>query len=324
MSEPVFGFLGATIVFTTPILLVALGEIIAERSGVFNLGVEGIMIVGALIGVVGTGVFGNPWFGLVTAMVVGVVIALVHAFLTVSLKSDQIISGLMITILAGGVTTFVDVSYELPNIDGFETLDIPVLTAIPIVGDILGRIHAPDVVALLLVPLVWLLFKTDFGLRIIAVGDNPAAADSMGISVRNMRYFCVLLGGALAALGGAVLSVASVGFFGAGLTGGRGFVAIGVVIFAAWRPWYALVGAVLFGALDAAGTRGELIRGFIGWVPLPGELTELLFAMTHPALMNMYPYVVTIIALVVISYWGSENETAHPQAIMQPFFRESQ
>lgn len=318
------GFLAATITFTSPILIVALGELITERAGVFNIGVEGIMLTGAMVGVLATGLLGDPWLGLVVAMVVGVLMALVHAYLTVSLKSDQIISGLMITIFAGGMTTFIDVTYEFPDIDGFRRLHLPLVDAIPILGDALLRIYPTDVLAFLLVPVVWYLFKTDLGLRIVSVGDNPAAADSMGISVRRTRYFSVLVGGALAALGGAVMAVASVGFFGAGLTAGRGFIAIGVVVFAAWRPHYALLGALLFGAFDAAGTRGRAVRGFIEWLPLPGPLSDLLVDMTHPMLMNMYPYLVTILALFLITVWGSKLATAHPQAIMQPYYRESE
>jgi simple sugar transport system permease protein len=323
-EQQVVGFLAATITFTSPILIVALGELVGERSGVFNLGVEGIMLTGALVGVFMTGVLGNPWLGLVAAMVVGVLMAFVHAYLTVSLKSDQIISGLMITIFAGGMTTFIDVTYEFPNIDGFDRLQVPLVEAVPILGDTIQRVYPTDVMALLLVPVVWYLFKTDLGLRIISVGDNPGAADSMGISVRNTRYFSVLVGGAMAALGGAVMSVASVGFFGAGLTSGRGFVAIGVVVFAAWRPLWVLPGAVLFGAFDAAGTRGESIRAFIDFLPLPGQLTDVLNTLTHPQLMNMYPFLVTVLALLLMARWGSEKETTYPQAIMQPFYRESE
>jgi len=323
MSKVLIGFLSATITFTSPILIVALGELIAERSGVFNLGIEGNMITGAMVGVLITGVLNSPWLGLIAAMVVGVLMGFVHAYLTVSLKSDQIISGLMITIFAGGMTTFIDVTYEFPDINGFQTLQLPVVDAIPIVGGTLQQIFPTDLLALLLVPVVWYLFKTDLGLRIISVGDNPGAADSMGISVRNTRYLSVLVGGAFAALGGAVMSVASVGFFAAGLTAGRGFIAIGIVVFAAWRPLYALPGALLFGAFDAARTRGELMREIIEVLPFPAGITNVLSAMTHPMLMNMYPFVVTIIALFLIALWGSES-TRYPQAIMQPYYRESE
>lgn len=317
------GFLAATFTFTSPILIVALGELIAERSGVFNLGVEGIMLTGALVGVFMTGVLNSPWLGLVAAMVVGVGIAFIHAYLTVSLKSDQIISGLMITILAGGVTTFIDVSYSFPQINGFKTLSLPLVDAVPLMGDVVARMYPTDILALLLVPVVWYLFKTDLGLRIISVGDNPAAADSMGISVRNTRYLSVLVGGAFAALGGAVMGVASVGFFGAGLTAGRGFVAIGVVVFAAWRPLWTLPGALLFGAFASAGTRGGWIRGFIDAVPLPSQIADVLNVLTHSQLMNVYPFLVTILALILMAWLGSAK-TTYPQAIMQPYYRESE
>ena len=324
MSEVLIGFLAATITFTTPILIVALGELIDERAGVFNIGVEGIMLSGAMVGVLGTGWFGNPWLGLVLAMLVGVLIAFIHGYLTISLKSDQIISGLMITILATGVTTFVDVSYEFPSITGFATLDLPLVDAIPVLGGVLDQIYPTDVLAFLLVPVVWYLFKTNLGLRIISVGDNPAAADSMGISVARTRYFGVLAGGALAALGGAVLSVASVGFFGAGLTSGRGYIAIAVVVFAAWRPHYALTGALLFGAFDAARTRTGTIHDIFEALPVPSEISGILIELTHPQLMNVYPYLVTILVLVIVYAWKSDTETTPPLAIMKPYFRESE
>jgi simple sugar transport system permease protein len=324
MSEEIVGFVAATITFTSPVLIVALGEIIDERAGVFNLGVEGIMLTGAMVGVLATGWFNSPWLGLLSGAVIGVLIAAVHGYLCISLKSDQIISGLMITILATGATTFIDVSYSFPSIDGFDTLSLPFLEFIPILGPALQHIYPTDVMAFLLVPLVWYLFKTDLGLRIISVGDNPAAADSMGISVRNTRYFSVLTGGALAGLGGAVLAVASVGFFGAGLTSGRGYVAIAVVVFCAWRPHYALPGALLFGAFDAARTRTDMVNNVIDVIPMPGQLAGLIDTLISPTLMNVYPYLATILVLILISLWGSEAETSAPQAIMKPYFRESE
>lgn len=324
MSEVLIGFIAATISFTTPILIVALGEIIDERSGVFNLGVEGIMLTGAMVGVLGTGWFNNPWLGLVLAIILGVIMAFLHGFLTISLKSDQIISGLMITILAAGVTTFIDVSYEFPDVTGFNTLTMPILDAIPILGGVLQQIYPTDILAFLMVPLVWYLFKTDLGLRIISVGDNPNAADSMGISVARTRYFSVLTGGALAALGGAVLAIATVGFFGAGLTSGRGYVAIAVVVFASWRSHYALPGAFLFGAFDAARSRTDLIRGIFEGLPLPVEFINFLNGLTQPQLMNVYPYLATILVLVIVSLWDTKSETTYPLAIMQPYYRESE
>jgi ABC-type uncharacterized transport system permease subunit len=295
--------LTAGIRLAVPVLLAVLGEIITERAGVLNLGLEGIMAVGGLAGFAAAyylengimaGVSGEipAWLGLLVGMLAGALMGLLMAFLSITLRAEQVISGITLVLLGVGVSDYLyreGLSSMTARVTGMEVYPIPLLSRIPVVGDILFK-HTPPVylTAFLVVGVWWLLFKTTWGLKIRSAGENPAAADTSGVSVETTRYVATALGAALVGLGGAVLTVVQLKLYREGIMSGRGWIAVALVIFARWRPGLALVGALLFGIADSMQYRIQALDQVgRGKGTIPYEF------------LLMLPYVLTILALLV-------------------------
>jgi simple sugar transport system permease protein len=248
--------LASAVILTTPILYAAVGELIAERSGIINIGLEGMMIVGAFFGFWAASESGSLWVGVLAGMGSGMALGAVMAALSVDARADQVIVGLGITILATGAAAFayrrVFGSTQLVLLEPMAKLEIPWLHDIPGVGDALFNQRPLVYIAYLLVPAAWLLlYHTTWGLAIRAAGDLPEAAETAGVSVRRIRWLTTLTAGALCGLGGSFLSLDQTGTYLDGLTNGRGFLALSAVIFGAWRPFGVLGACFLFGGADA-------------------------------------------------------------------------
>lgn len=298
--------LAAAIVAGTPILFAALGELMAERSGILNLGVEGMMLVGAVVGFIFTIKTGNHWYGFLAAMISGGLMAFIHAFISITLKGNQVVSGLALTIFGTGTSGFLGKAYQgLPTADPVTAAAVPFLSDIPILGRILFN-HDPLVyIGFILAIIFWLLmYRTKWGLNIRAVGENPAAADAVGISVSRVRYFCTIMGGMMAGLGGAYLSLVYAPSWQENMTAGRGWIAVALVIFALWNPLWAIAGSYLFGAVEAM-TFGLQIIGI----------------KISPFFLQMLPYLFTILVLVVVTIRMRQDAGA-PSALSVAYDRE--
>jgi general nucleoside transport system permease protein len=292
----------------TPLLFAALGEVVAERAGVINLGVEGMMLIGAVTGFLAMNETGSLAAGVAAALLAGALIASVHAFFSVTIRANQIISGLGITIAGTGLAAVLGRSVVgVPARATFDDLHVPFLGDIPWLGGILFDQHALVYVGYVLAPVVWWATRrTRLGLHLRAVGENPAAADAMGVSVALYRYGAVLFGGALAGLAGASLSLAESPGWTEGMTAGRGWIALALVIFATWNPIRALFGAYFFGALDVLAFRAQIIG-----VDVPATV------------LGMIPYVATILVLIVVTLLGARKRLGAPAALGVPYVREA-
>lgn len=303
-----------------PVLLAVLGELITERSGVLNLGLEGVMIVGGVAGFMtafyletgpfaGSEGFMSSWLALAAGALAGMVMGIIMSALSISLRADQTISGVTLVVFGVGLANYLyrqAFSELVASVKGMPLVPVPLLSKIPVVGDILFN-HQPTVyMTAILVVLVWfMLFKTTWGLNIRAVGENPAAAETSGINVEGTRYAATLLGTALVGLGGAVLTVVQLKLFREGITAGRGWIAVALVIFARWRPGLAVVGTLLFGVADALQYRIQALSTIQrGAGSIPYEF------------LLMLPYIVTLIAL----YLRSDQQDA-PEALGRPYER---
>ncbi len=286
----------------TPYLYAAVGETFAQRSGVVNLGVDGIMLVGAYAAFYTALMTGNLWLGLMAGAVIGLVMGVLMAFVSVTLQAEQGISGIGLYLFGLGLSSllFKTTIGTVKTIVGFQPVNIPLLSDIPVLGEIFFR-HSPLVYgAFLLVPLSWwVIEKTTWGLKIRAVGQHPAAADSVGVSVNQVRYVCVTLGGLLAGVAGASLSIALTNLFQENLTSGQGFIAVALVYFGGWSPAGVLGGALLFSFVNAL----QLWMQVLG-VKIPSDVAVML------------PYLLTIAALTV-----SANRARQPAALNKPFQR---
>lgn len=289
----------------TCLLFATLGEIYAERSGVWNLGVEGMMIIGALTGFVTAYTTGNLWLAVILAMIASGLASLIHAFLCITLRANQILSGIALTLFGLGLTGFLGKPYIGTVPPSFASVPIPVLKEIPVLGQVLFN-HDPLVYfSLILVPLLWfILFKTSFGLSIRAVGESPETADVMGVNVYFVRYFCVFLGGILAGLGGAYLSLAYTPMWIENMTAGRGWIAVALSIFSLWNPARAIFGAYLFGGLSALQYRLQVIG----------------VGISAPLLL-MLPYASTILVLIMTAGERIRRRIGLPSAIGIPYVR---
>jgi simple sugar transport system permease protein len=325
----VAGILDATVRAATVLLLAGLGELISERAGVLNLGVEGMMLTGALGGFITTVVTGSYWLGFGAGILCGVALALIHAVLCITLKSNQVISGVMMTLLGIGLTTFFGANWVEEQIAGFPQMTLPIvgeyLVQIPIVGEALFRSTATDYIALLLVPAVWFfLTRTNIGLEMSAVGEDPEMADTMGVPVFKLRYLGVLLGGGLAGAAGAHLSLAFSQLWVPGMTGGRGWIAVALVIFAQWRPSRMLIGAYLFGMLDALQLRSQSLSLSVdSGAPLAELINPTVDFVMNPQVMGTYPYLATIIVLTYGVVRVESERLAVPSALLQSYSRET-
>jgi simple sugar transport system permease protein len=296
---------------------------------VLNLGVEGIMLVGALTGFITTVTTGSPWLGLGVAILAGGLMSLIHAFLCISLNSDQAVSGIMLTLLGTGLTTYFGNSYSGASVPGFPERTIPVvgdaLLQIPIVGPAVFQSTVTDYVALLLVPVVWLfLFRTNIGLELVSVGEDPETADTMGVNVFRMRYLAVIVGGMMAGAAGAHLSLAFNKIWSSGMTAGSGWIAVALVIFARWRPERILVGAYLFGLFNALQLYSQALDfSLSAGTPLAGTLNPVIEFVMNPTIMSTYPYLATLLVLAITVIRAENRELAQPSALVQSYSRET-
>lgn len=302
----------------TPLLFATLGELITERAGVLNLGVEGMMLVGALTGFAVAYGTGNPWIGVLAAMLAGGAISLLHAFVSITLRGDQVVSGLALTFVGAGLTSVLGAPYvQIRDVPRLPVLPLPFLNDIPLIGPTIlwplfgAKQNIIFFIGLLLVPAVWFwIERTRPGLQLRAIGEKPAAADAVGVNVGGLRYFYVFVGGVFAGLAGASLSLAVTPLWIDEMTAGQGWIAVGLVIFAGWNPWRALMGAYIFGALR----RLPLDLQAVAWLP---------FA-SNPILgvwLNMIPYLFTILALVFSSREAIRKRLGAPAALGVPYVR---
>lgn len=303
----------------TVLLFAALGEILAERSGVLNLGVEGMMLIGAMtayrIATGGT----DPWLGVASAMVAAGGLALLHGLVTIHFQADQVVSGLAINFLGVGLSTVLGEGLSKAGaVPLLPFYSVPVLEQIPLLGPIFfTQQHALVFVGYLLVPASWFyIHQTRPGLHLRAVGENPAAADALGIRVYRLRYLYVFIGGALAGLAGATISLAvTPGWFSELTTGGQGWIAIGLVIFAQWSPWRAAVGGYLFGAIR------RLILDLQGPSLLLGFRNPFFYTPRLGYFLQMLPYLLTVVVLVLVGRERMRRRLGAPAALGLPFRR---
>ncbi len=312
----VMAILVSAIFYGTPLLFAALGEVLAERSGVVNLGMEGMMLMGAVVGSVVSARLGGPgWLVLLVAvlaaMVAGLLTSLLHAFATITLKVDQTVSGLALTILAGGagLSSYLANVWALkdPVPHQFQRLDVLGLKDLPILGPLLFNQTLLTYLSWVATALCgWYLFRTRAGLNLRAVGESPATADAMGLDVVRTRYVHTLLGGALAGLAGTCFSLSIIPTWQDGMTAGRGWIALALVIFGFWRPLWVMVGAYLFGALSSLSLILQA-RGFA----------------IAPEILDSLPYVMTIVVLVAVSAGWSSRTLSAPDALGTAYEREA-
>ena len=304
----------------TVLLFATIGELLCERSGILNLGVEGMMLLGAMSGF-GTAVAtGNPWLAIVVAMLVAGLISLLHGFATIQLQADQVVSGLSLTFLSTGLSLiFGEGLSKAGAISLLPSFGIPLLERIPLLGPILFDNHSVLVyLGYLFTPFVWFYInRTRPGLHLRAVGEHPAAADALGIHVYRLRYLYVFAGGVLAGLAGATISLAiSPGWFSEMTTSGQGWIAVGLVIFAQWNPLRAAFGSYAFGALR------RLILDLQGPTRLLGVRNPFFYNPYLGFFLQMVPYAFTIAVLVLGSHEAARKRIGAPAALGQPYVRE--
>lgn len=303
----VVSVLAAAVAAGTAILYACLGELITERAGVLNLGIEGIMLMGALAGVAGCLWSGSAWIGAALALAAGAAMAAIHSLLTVGLRANQVVSGLALTIFGAGLSAFLGRNFVgVPPPDSFRRVDIPGLAEIPVIGRILFQQSILVYVSLPLVAFLWwYIYRTRAGLRLRAIGERPEAADAMGVDVARLRGLYVIAGGALAGLGGAAISLGTNPGWTEGMTAGRGWIAVALVIFAAWNPARAAVGAYLFGGVEAGQFRLQTAGVDIS-----------------PFFLNMLPYLFTILVLVLATRESTRRALSAPAALGRAYLRE--
>jgi simple sugar transport system permease protein len=298
------GMLSSSLVRATPIALAALCGVISERSAVINIGIEGIMLISAQMAVVISSITNNLYLGLFGAIIIGGLVAALHAWLVIRFKVDQIVSGVAINIFGTGLTSFIGSRFLEKNTDMlnnsgvFPTISIPVLSKIPVLGPMLFENNIVIYLALLLViGLHIVLFYTPWGLRTRAVGEHPKAADTLGVNVYLVRYVNVIIGGMIAGLGGAYFTIGSVGRFDEIMTAGKGFIGLAAMIFGKWNPIGAYTSSLIFGFADSLQVRLQILQ-----VPIPSEF------------LLMAPYIVTMIVLT-----GVVGRAIPPAADGQPY-----
>jgi general nucleoside transport system permease protein len=307
VNDPVVaGFLSASMRLAAPIMLAALGGMFSERSGILNIGLEGMMLAGSLVGFAAGYFSSNLWVGSLAAILVGAALGLLLGFYTISLASNQVVAGIALNLLVVGVTGFAyralfGTGTRQPRIDSFPPLKIPLVGDIPLLGPLFFQQGALVYLALALVAVSWVaLFRTSWGLRVIAVGEHPRAAETAGVNVPRTRYLCLAIGGALAGMGGAFLSLSATGVFLDNMTAGRGYIALAILILGRRRPFGILGAALLFGAADALQLRAQLLP-----IGVPFQF------------MLMLPYVLTIVVLA-----GFVRRVDAPAALGVPYRRD--
>jgi ABC-type uncharacterized transport system permease subunit len=303
MNEFLVGLIAATLRVATPLIFATLGELFCERAGILNLGIEGTMFLGAFAGFTVASLTGSVWIGLLGAIISGILTGFLMSLFAVRLGVNQHVSGLGITLLATALSLFsfrviFGENQNLPSIVPFQQLQL--FSNNPILHEIFSQ-YLLTYIAIAIVPVVWfIIFRTNYGLRIRSVGDNPEATDAAGIDVYRLRTSALVIGSALMAVGGAFLSIAQLGKFTFGIIEGRGWVCIALIIFGNWHPVKVLWGALLFGGVQALQSRLQLTG-----LKLPYELFLAL------------PYIVTIIALTLAG-----RNASYPAAMLKPYKRE--
>lgn len=303
MGDFLVDLIAATLRIATPLIFATLGELFCERAGILNLGVEGTMFFGAFSGFTAASLTGSLWMGILCAFIGGMISGLIMSLFSVRLGVNQHVSGLGVTLLMTALSLFgfrviFGENRILPSIQPFQQLSI--FSGSRVLGPIFSQ-YTLTYIALALIPIVWwVVFRTNFGLNLRSVGDNPEATDAAGINVYRLRTIALVIGGALMSVGGAYLSVAQLGSFTFGIVAGRGWVCIALIIFANWHPVRVLWGALLFGGVQALQSRLQLTG-----LKLPYELFHAL------------PYIVTIIALTIAG-----RNASYPAALLKPYKRE--
>jgi simple sugar transport system permease protein len=283
--ETVVAIVLATLGAGTPLVFAALGELVTEKSGVLNLGVEGMMVMGAVCGFVVAAESGSLWLGVLAALLAGTATAGLFAVLTLSFQANQVAAGLAITIFGVGASAYLGLDYTSVALSGMQALHIPWLSDVPLLGPLLFSLDALMVLSFALFGGVsWFLFRTRFGLVLRGVGEAPASAHAIGYPVIRIRYLAVLFGGAMAGLGGAYLALVYTPLWVEGMTAGRGWISLALVVFATWRPARVMLGAYLFGGITILQFHVQALG-----VDLPSQL------------LSMLPYLATIVVLVLIS-----------------------
>ena len=296
------GILASGIRLATPYLYASLGETFGQKSGVLNLGVEGIMLLGAFAAFYTTFITENLWLGLLAAIIVGGIMGLGVAVINVTLKSEQGISGIGVYLFGLGMSEllFQKTLGTVETVNGFSSIHIPFLSDIPIIGEIFFQQNLLVYIAYLMVLVSWfVLSKTTLGLKIRAVGENPEAADTLGVSVSGVRYFTEIFGGVMSGVAGASLSIALLNVFQQNLTSGLGFIAVALVYFGGWRPVGVLVGSLIFSMVNALQLWVQVLN-----IPIPSDIAV------------MMPYLLTILALVI-----AVQRVRPPSALTKPYER---
>lgn len=303
----------------TVLLFATMGEILAERSGVLNLGLEGMMLMGAMSAYSVTIATGNPWLGVLVGMLAAGLLSQIHAFITITLRGDQVVSGLALTFLGTGIALVLgDGLSKAGTVALLPNFSIPLLTVIPLIGPIFFTNQNILVyVGFLITPLIWYFInRTKPGMHLRAVGEYPAAADALGINVFSLRYIYVFIGGMFAGLAGATISLAvSPGWFSEMTTAGQGWIAIGLVIFAQWDPFRAMFGSFVFGALR------RLILDIQGPTIILGLTNPFYYNPYYGFFLEMLPYAFTIIVLVIGSREAIRKRIGAPAALGIPYIR---
>jgi simple sugar transport system permease protein len=288
---------------STPLLIAAEGELVSERSGVLNLGVEGMMLVGAVIAFIVAATTKSPWLAVCAGVLAGAALSLVFAVLTLTLMANQVAAGLALSLFGVGLSAFVGLDYVSVVIEGIKPIAIRGVSDLPIVGPLLFA-HSPFVyLSIALVVLVqWFLFRTRAGLILRAIGESPESANAIGYRVLTIRYAAVLFGGGCSGLAGAYLALAYTPLWTEGMTAGRGWIALALVVFATWKPWRLLAGAYLFGAVTLAQFQAQALG-----LAVPSQL------------LSMLPYLATIVVLTVISRDAATIRLNAPASLGKPY-----
>jgi len=278
--------LSSSVIAAVPLMYAGLGELVAEKSGVMNLGLEGMMLMGAVSGYAVAALSGHPWLGIAVAIVVGMIMSLLFGILAISLRANQVAAGLALTIFGTGLSAFLGRPYTSATLSAtIAPWPIPGLSQLPVVGPALFSLTPLAYLAFLIFPVLgWFLYRSKAGLKLRAVGESPEVAHALGFPVTRIRYAAVLFGGGMAGLGGAYYSVVYLRLWQEQITAGRGWIALALVVFATWRPGRLMVGALLFGAVTAWQFYAQAIN-----VPVPTQFLASL------------PYIATVVVLVVIS-----------------------
>lgn len=303
MEDIIISVAQRTLIAGTPLLLGTVGEVICERSGILNLGVEGVMAIGAVTAFIVTFVTGNPWLGLMAAVLAGAIFSMLHAFVSITLNASQVVSGLALTMLGLGISGLVGKPYiGKPLAQKMEAWPIPLLSDIPVLGPVFFN-HSPYFyLAIVLALVAWFILDcTRVGITIRSAGENPRATETQGINVYRIRYWCVMTGGALAGMAGAHLSTSYSKSWIEGMTGGRGWIVIALTIFALWNPMRAMIGAFLFGGIFV-----------VQYLLQPLGIS--------PNFLAMLPYLSTLLVLFIGALRDSRKLTP-PAMLAEPYRR---